>query len=282
MKELTETRDYLEINTPYLVQKSRDTRARVLYLSNHAKSAHAGSALSCIEILVSLFHRRVNLKDALDKIILSKGHAAMALYATAEQFNLIDSDELDRYLTDGSALWGHPSMSSGFDWIDWSTGSLGHGLPAAVGFAYNRKILNPDLASSHSRHAVSVILSDGECNEGSNWEAILFAGHHHLSNLSVFIDYNKIQSLDHVDNVIRLEPFRQKFIDFGWDCLEIDGHSIDDLLKVWQDAEQIRTKPMCVICHTIKGKGVPDIEGTVLSHYRPVSEQQIEAFLNAK
>ena len=255
-------------------------RQRVLSLSHHAKSAHAGSALSCIEILGSLFDRKENQPGTLDKIILSKGHAAMALYATAEQYGLIESQELDAYLQDNTRLWGHPSKSSGFNWIDWSTGSLGHGLPAAIGMAYDRKILKPHLRASRSRHAIAVVLSDGECNEGSNWEAFMFAGHHKLSNLVVFIDYNKIQSLDFVENVMQLEPLGAKLRSFGWDTIEVEGHSLQDLKKIWSDPEGSQ-RPLCVICHTIKGKGVPEIEGTVLSHYRPISKEQLERYTNA-
>jgi transketolase len=273
--EATQSMDYREMQK--LVW---NCRARVLAMSANARSAHAGSALSCVEILIVLFNRKYRSGGQLDKIILSKGHAAMALYAAAEQFELISKTELDNYLQDGTQLWGHPSKSSGFKWIDWSTGSLGHGLPAAVGMAYHRKILARDMNSSRIHHAIAVVLSDGECDEGSNWEAILFAGHHKLSNLIVFVDYNKIQSLSRVEQVMNLEPFSEKWRSFGWECIEVDGHSISALDSPWRETLD-PTKPLCVVCHTIKGKGVPDIENTVLSHYRPITAEQVERYRNA-
>jgi transketolase len=263
---------------PSLKKTAQLTRERVLKMSTSAKSAHAGSGLSCVEILVCLFFQKYLLKRSVEKIILSKGHAAMALYAAAEQFGLIEASLLDNYLQDGSRLWGHPSKTSGFEWIEWSTGSLGHGLPAATGIAYAKKIQNPCLTNVD---AVSVVISDGECDEGSNWEAALFAGHHKLSNLVVFLDYNKIQSLDFVANVMSLEPLTSKWLAFGWDCVEVDGHATEELVDIWVRFAN-RQKPLCVICHTTKGKGVPDIENTVLSHYRPISAEQLERFSNAK
>ena len=273
------SKDFESISLAELRKKTNNARGRVLKMSYSAKSAHAGSALSCLEILMSLFAKKYQNDSPLKKIILSKGHAAMGLYATAEQFGLISPEDLDVYLQNGSKLWGHPSKSESFNWIDWSTGSLGHGLPAAVGMAYAGKIKSSkQIALTQS---IAVILSDGECDEGSNWEAALFAGHHNLSNITVFVDYNKIQSLDFVENVLSLEPLAKKWESFRWDCIEIDGHSLEDLNAVW-DRASTSNKPLCVICHTTKGKGVPDIENTIISHYRPISKIQLETFENEK
>lgn len=246
-------------------------RRRILELSCSAKSAHVGSALSCVELVYMLLRERVQKEGRLDKLILSKGHAAMALYATAEELSLIETRELDSYLADGTNLWGHPAMNGQFPFIDWSTGSLGHGLPVSAGFAYSRK----KLGVSH-RGLVAAILSDGECDEGTVWEAALFAGHHQLSNLLAFVDYNKIQSFGACEQVMRLEPFVDKWKAFGWDSVEIDGHDLEQVERILES--KTSDKPRCVIAHTIKGKGLKSIENTLISHYRPISQEQIREF----
>ena len=158
-----------------LVETCRNVRERVLELSSRAKSAHAGSALSCVEILCGVFWLKYNERFPISKFVLSKGHAAMALYSTAVEFKLIDSTLLENYLEDNSPFWGHPSVSDKYEFIHWSTGSLGHGLPACTGFAYAEKYL---IQKNKKINTVIAIISDGELNEGSNWEAIQFASHH--------------------------------------------------------------------------------------------------------
>lgn len=272
-------------------------RLNVLELSLAAKSAHAGSALSCVEILTSVFALRYRSKENIKKFVLSKGHAAMALYASALEFGLLDREILHRYLGDETRLWGHPSVSQGFEFIHWSTGSLGHGLPACVGFAYAEKfLLDPEdkaSAKSASESAVKsfdkrpeaaqviAVISDGELNEGSNWESLMFAGHQRLNNLVVIVDYNKIQSFGRCKDVMDLEPLVEKFKSFGFECKHVDGHSVAELCQEIRKA-RMKDRPTCLIADTVKGKGVPDIEDTVASHYKPITQAQLEAYKNAK
>lgn len=252
----------------------RNVRRTILTLSSRANSAHAGSALSSVEILYSVFSilKRRHLES--DRFIMSKGHAAMALYATAAEFDLLERSALNDYFKDNSTLWGHPAKDSSFPFIHWSTGSLGHGLGAATGFAYEREKIRNSKANLHV-----CLLSDGECDEGSVWEAALFAGHHKLSTLCAIIDYNKIQSLDWVENVMTLEPFAPKWKAFNWNVIEVDGHSSEEISKHLSEIGNGKyDRPTCLIAHTVKGKGLSEIENTVLSHYRPISAAQLEAF----
>jgi transketolase len=255
----------------------KSIRSRVAHMSMQAKSAHVGSALSCIEIVFSLFQAKVNQAPPIEKVILSKGHAAMSLYANAEHFGWISGAALDRYLTDGSEVWGHPSRSGGHRFIDWSTGSLGHGLAAGTGFAYSRARLK-----TPGEGLVSVVLSDGECDEGSVWESVLFAGHHRLANLVAVVDYNQIQSFGRCEEVLTLEPLVDKWRSFRWNVTEVDGHDVIAMQKALKLAHTQSTSPTCLVAHTIKGKGIVDIENTLQSHYKPITAEQIATFLGGK
>lgn len=246
-------------------RNSKNIRKTILEMSYYGKSAHVGSSLSCVEILNAIFALRESHPSfGSGKIILSKGHAAMALYAVAAEFGEIEGDFRKNYLKDASSLWGHPSMNPELAFIHWSTGSLGHGLPVMVGFAYETQELR-NVASKHV-----VVLSDGELNEGTNWEALLFAGHHKLKNLLAVVDYNKIQSFGFCNEVIGLEPLKSKFEAFGWECDEVNGHNLEEISQSLTC--QLGDKPKIVIAHTIKGKGVAEYEGRLDSHYKPVNE----------
>jgi len=216
-----------------------------------AKAAHLGSSLSMCEILAALYGEK---KQKDDRIFISKGHAAASVYATLALTGHIPMNMLDTYFQNGSYLQGH--ISHHLPGIPLSTGSLGHALPVAIGSA---------LANPEHRHYV--ILSDGELNEGSNWEALLFAPKH-TANLTVIIDYNKIQSLGTIQEVLDLEPLDDKFQAFGWKCLQVDGHNLEELTNALGGEAKV------VIAHTIKGKGIADIENTLASHYKPPTEEQ--------
>jgi transketolase len=206
---------------------------------------------------------------------MSKGHAAMALYAVAIEFGLLDKSVIETYLQNGSSLWGHPSMNADHEFIQWSTGSLGHALPVAVGKAYARENLKlADLDSSK----IAVVLSDGELDEGSNWEALLFAGHHRLRNLQVFIDYNKWQSFGRCEDVMSLEPLVTKFESFGWSVFEVDGHDSAQLRRLIAAESKVNQKPLCFIAHTIKAKGWGAMEDRLESHYRSVDQKLFDAY----
>jgi transketolase len=184
----------------------------------------------------------------------------MGFYASLEAWGLIAPEHLDRYLKDGSALWGHVTRSAAVPAVDVSTGSLGHGLGLTVGYALGYRLRRWPARQF-------CVLSDGECDEGSIWEAALFAGHHRLSAVTAIVDYNKIQSLDRVSSVLELEPFADKWRSFGWLVREVDGHDTDALDQAL--ADPARDQPLVVIGHTVKGKGISRIEDSVASHYRP-------------
>jgi transketolase len=200
-----------------------------------------------------------------DRFILSKGHAGAAVYATLAESGFFPVQVLETHCQDGSNLSGHVSHK-GVPGVELSTGSLGHGLPVAAGIAYSMK-----LKGGKSR--VFCLLSDGECDEGSNWEAILFSGHHRLGNLVAIIDYNKIQSLASVRETLDLEPFAEKFKSFSWEVKEVDGHDHDAVRHALLREEGDR--PVVVIAHTIKGRGVSFMENSVLWHYRSPKGEEL-------
>jgi transketolase len=246
-------------------------RRRIAEMSISARSAHFGSSLSCVDLLDAIVAGsdiRIETAERADRdhIIVSKGHAAMAVYATYEAWGLIPTSAIENYLKDGSSLWGHVTRTPGYPVIDASTGSLGHGLGHAVGRALGARLRDWGARSF-------CLLSDGECDEGSIWEAALFAAHHSLSNLVAIIDYNKIQSIGKVSEVMALEPFAAKWEAFGWRASEIDGH---DRGAIANALELRPSRPHVIIAHTVKGKGVPRIEGTVSSHYHPATSEDLD------
>ena len=195
-----------------------------------------------------------------DRFILSKGHAGAGVYAALAESGFMPVSKLDTHYQDGSDLSGHVSHK-GIPGVELSTGSLGHGLPVAAGMAMSAKL-------KEEPHRVFVLMSDGECDEGSNWEAILFAAHHELDNLVAIIDYNKLQSIKSIDETVRLEPFSDKWLAFGWSVTEVDGHDHEQLIEALSRKADGPGKPLCVIAHTVKGKGVSFMENEVLWHYR--------------
>jgi len=242
------------------------TRRRVISMSYNANSAHLGSSLGVVEILdavlaVSDLRPATARAAERDRVILSKGHAAMAYYATLEQFGLVDPALLDVYLQNGTPLWGHVGLTDAAPAIDATSGSLGHGLSLASGFALGQRLRGRDDLR------VFCILSDGECDEGSTWEAALFAGARKLSSLTAIVDYNHIQSLAPTKEVMNLEPFGAKWRSFGFETIELDGHDWPALAAAL--SRPSRGRPRAILAHTVKGKGVARIENTVASHYKP-------------
>jgi transketolase len=206
-----------------------------------------------------------------DRFILSKGHAAAVAYAALAEVGLLTADDLATYGQDGSRLFGHLTKS-GFEGIELSTGSLGHGLSVAAGMAL--------VGHRQGRPwRVFAMLSDGEMDEGSTWEAILFAAHHRLDNLVAIVDFNQIQSLDLVANTIGLEPIVDKFVAFGWSAVEVDGHDIGALRALLEAVPPEPGKPTALVARTVKGKGVGFMESTVLWHYRSPAGEELEQAL---
>lgn len=235
-----------------------------------AKASHIGGCLSMADILAVLYTRILRVDPAdprsadRDRFVLSKGHATAILYAALAESGFFSPDELTNYCRDGSVLTGH--VSHAVPGVEVSTGSLGHGLPIAIGMAL--------AARSEGRGSrVFCLLSDGECDEGSNWEGILFAPHHKLSNLCAIVDFNKIQSFGSVAEVLNLDPFADKWRSFGWHVEEIDGHDITSLERVLSAVPAASEQPTVVIAHTIKGKGVSFMENKLEWHYRSPSDE---------
>jgi transketolase len=201
-------------------------------------------------------------------MIISKGHAAAVVYAVLAERGFFPLERLQHYGQNGQPLSGHVTHS-GNPGVEVSSGSLGHGLSLAAGFALAAQ------RRGNGARAV-VLLSDGECDEGSIWEAALFAPHHHLSNLIAIIDYNKIQSFGRVEDVLALEPFADKWRAFRWEVQELDGHDHDAIKSALSGVGKTG-KPTALIAHTVKGKGVSFMEDRLLWHYRPPSDEQLRA-----
>ena len=247
-------------------------------MANRGGSSHVGSALSIADITAVLYGNVLEVfpdnpnHPERDRFILSKGHAGTAIYAALAERGFFPVDKLKTHYQDGSDLSGHVSHK-GIPGVELSTGSLGHGLSVGVGRALSAKM-------DGQCHRVVVLLSDGECDEGSNWEAIMFAAHHNLDNLVAIVDYNKIQSLAPTYETLDLEPFAEKWRSFGWSVREVDGHKHDQLQDVFTKIPFEQKKPSVVIAHTIKGKGVSFMENNIAWHAKPISAEQLEKALN--
>ena len=262
------------LTTPDLAKR---IRVHALRMTSKSGASHVGAAFSCADILAVLYSRVLNV-DPLnpswplrDRFVLSKGHAGSALYAVLAECGFFSVEKLETHYMDGSDLCGHVSHK-GVPGVEVSTGSLGHGLALAAGMAYAAKL-------DGRRHRVFALLSDGECDEGSTWEAILFAAHHQLDRLVTIVDYNKIQSLAPVSETIGLEPFAQKWSSFGWAVKEVDGHNHEALADALRSVPFSIGKPSCLLAHTVKGKGVSFMENTVLWHYRVARGAEFDAAL---
>ena len=238
---------------------SKKVRKSILKHAYSSQCSHLGSNLSIVDILTVLYNNFLKINK--NSFILSKGHACLALYCVLNEKKHLSSNTLSTFGKNNSILMSHTSHK--VQGIELSTGSLGHGLPVACGIALANKIKNKDVRTF-------VLLSDGELDEGSNWEAILFSAHHKLKNLVVIIDYNKIQSLDTVKKTINLEPISNKFKSFGYKVKSINGHNFDQII---QAINTKTSKPLVVIANTIKGKGVKFMENSVLWHYKPLSKE---------
>lgn len=238
---------------------SKKVRKSILKHAYSSQCSHLGSNLSIVDILTVLYNKFLKINK--NSFILSKGHACLALYCVLNEKKYLSSKILSTFGKNNSILMSHTSHK--VRGIELSTGSLGHGLPVACGIALANKIKNKDVRTF-------VLLSDGELDEGSNWEAILFSAHHKLKNLVVIIDYNKIQSFDTVKKTINLEPISNKFKSFGYKVKSISGHNFDQII---QAINTKTSRPLVVIANTIKGKGVKFMENSVLWHYKPLSKE---------
>lgn len=245
-----------------------EARITALKMVHKAKAAHIGSSLSVIDILIASYE--FQSKNEGSEVILSKGHAAAGLYAVLNAFGWVPDEWVESYCENGSRLGGH-ATKAGIPGVVFSTGSLGHALPFAVGVSLRKQRRNQKGQSI-------VVLSDGECDEGSNWEAALLAGHLNLSNIIVVIDRNRLQSFTDTEQTVRLEPLDSKWKSFGWDVVQVNGHELTELVQAL-DAEP-RVGPKVVIANTVKGKGVSFMEGDNLWHYKPPNPEELSLALS--
>lgn len=257
-------------------QLANRIRTHALRMTSVGGGSHIGAIFSCADILAVLYGRILNVDPnnpkwpGRDRFILSKGHACAGLYAALAERGFFEVGKLTTHYQDGSDLCGHASHR--VPGVEVSTGALGHGLSLACGMAYAAKL-------SGAPHRVFALLSDGECDEGSIWEAALFAGHHRLDNLTIIIDYNRLQGIAPVADVLELTPFPDKWASFGWATRETSGHDIEALLRELSTVPFVVGRPSCLIAHTVKGKGVSFMENTVLWHYRIPRGAEFEAAL---
>jgi len=263
------------INTETLAQHAANIRGRIIGLSHKGRIPHLASALSSVDILVaaywggSLQITKENIrKNSRDRCILSKGHAATALYATLAEKGILDekvyweTGEYQAALAEQPA----PDCAPG---VEWATGSLGHGLAAGIGMALASRIQkNP--------FRILVLVGDGECNEGSTWEAVMFAPAHKLTNLIVVVDSNKWQATGRTADILDLHSLRDKFEAFGWNAVELNGHDIPALVDAMKGFNREDGRPTAIIANTTKGKGVSFMEDDNNWHYRTPTDEEVE------
>lgn len=261
------------MNEAYTKTLSERSRAHALRMVHKVNASHIGACLSVADILAVLYGGVLRVRPdqpawpQRDRFILSKGHAAAVLYGTLAECGFFPVEWLDRYCQEGCPLMGHVS-SRGVPGVEVSTGSLGHGLPIGCGMALAAK-------REGAASRVFVVLSDGELDEGSNWEAILFAGHHRLDNLVVIVDYNKLQGFGRTCDVLNVEPLEAKWVAFGWAARQLDGHNHEVIHAALSSVPFESGKPSVVIAHTVKGKGVSYMEDELAWHYKSPNQEQL-------
>lgn len=257
--------------------KARDIRVGILEAVTAAKSGHPGGSLSIADVMALLYYVEMNVDPAnpkkadRDRFVLSKGHAAPALYSTLASKGYFPKEELLGLRKVNRMLQGHPDMKY-TPGVDMSTGSLGQGISAACGMALAGKIDN-------SSYHVFSILGDGELEEGQVWEAAMFAGFYKLSNLTAFVDFNGLQIDGDIKEVMSPLPIGEKFAAFNWNVLEVNGHDIDELHDAIEKARACEDKPTVIVMHTIKGKGVAEMEGQAGWHGKAPTEEEGKKFI---
>ncbi|MBU0634281.1 MAG: transketolase [Candidatus Omnitrophica bacterium] len=254
---------------PYNIRKI------ILEQSKRANVGHIGSALSIVDIIAALYGEIIKVselhKDSRDRFVLSKGHAALALYAAFFLKGWITEKDLNSYCADGSLLGVHPEST--LPGVDFSTGSLGHGLSMAAGSALGARLKN-------YQWRVFALMSDAECNEGSVWEAVMFASHHKLSNLIVMVDDNGQQAFGYTKDVLSLRPLAKRWDAFGWDVSEVDGHNVQELKDKINSLTIESGPPHVLIAKTVFGKGVSFMENKIKWHYWPMSDADYKQALS--
>ena len=264
-------------DTAGLAKTAATLRARIIETSSKTGTPHLGSCLSCVDILTALYFGVLNIDPTnpkaanRDRCILSKGHGAMGLFHVLAERGFYPLSDLDSYGQDGGVFAEHPPTPEHLAGIEAATGSLGHGLPLGLGMAMAGRI------QGHS-YKVYAVLGDGECNEGSVWEAAMLASAQRVSNLCVVIDFNKWQATGRSQEVMALDPLVDKWKAFGWNAVEVNGHDLDELLGALGEFPSTNGKPTAIIAHTVKGKGASFMEDDNNWHYRiPTADEVIQA-----
>lgn len=263
----------------FLKNKAKEIRIDILKMITKANSGHTGGSLSIADLLTLLYFKEMNVdpknphRPDRDRLVLSKGHAAPAMYACLAEKGYFPKDELNHLRQASHMLQGHPDMKH-TPGVDMTTGSLGQGISAACGMALASKI-------DHASWRVYAVLGDGELEEGQVWEAAMYAAHHKLDHLTAFVDNNGLQIDGPITEVMSALPISEKFRAFGWHVIEADGHDISNLHDAVEEAKTITGKPTVIIMKTIKGKGVPEIEGQAGWHGKAPSEEECIRFINA-
>lgn len=262
----------IKMNRNILDAISLNYRIQILEILRKSKRGHIGSAFSLIEILRVLFDdvlkynpKMPNWADR-DRLILSKGHGCLALYVILAEKGFFPKEELFKFCTADGILGGHPEQAT-TPGVEASTGSLGHGFSIGVGMAIAAQM-------DKKNHRVFVLLGDGECDEGSIWEAAMCASKHKLNLLTGIIDYNKMQCYSSTSEVLELEPFADKWKSFGFEVKEVDGHNIKNLKKMFVQLPFSKVKPSLIICHTVKGKGLPELENNPAWHHKSLTKEE--------
>lgn len=267
-----------QANLSFLNQKAKDIRKEILKTIYLAGSGHPGGSLSCVEILVSLYFYKMRHKPKnpnwplRDRFIMSKGHASPALYTVLAFCGYFPKEELATFRKFGSRLQGHVHI--GVPGVELSTGSLGQGLSVSCGISLGAKVRGVD-----KKFNIYCLLGDGEIQEGQNWEAAMTASHHKLDNLCAILDYNRVQENGPVAEIKNEEPIAEKWQSFGWEVLEVAGHSFEYLILALDRFDTIKNKPTIIIAHTIKGKGVSFMEGDYHWHGKAPNEEELNKAL---
>lgn len=260
-----------------LKEIAREIRKDLVILHNKSYTSHIGSNLSIVDILTVLYFKILNVDpndptwSERDRFVLSKGHSVLSLYLALQKRGFLDSGTVNHFGEDGTHLFEHPDRLL-VPGIDATTGSLGHGLPISIGMAYAAKL--DDL-----KYRVFVLLSDGECQEGTVWEAAMNAPRFALDNLICIVDYNNLQNYEITERIQGKDAILKRFEASGWSCVEVDGHDFNALAEVFSKAPIETGKPTLVLARTVKGKGIPQIENRLEWHYKSPSNDEVPVFL---
>ena len=264
------------IHIDLLKETARNFRKEILEMIHEAGSGHPGGSLSAVEILITLYYYKMRHKPndpcwpIRDRFIMSKGHASPVLYVTLANCGYFAKKELKTFRKLGSRLQGHVHI--GVPGVELSTGSLGQGLSVASGIALGAKIRNVD-------YKIYCLMGDGEIQEGQVWEAAMTAAHHKLNNICAILDYNQVQENGPVAEIKNEEPLADKWRSFGWHVREVDGHHFEELISAFDEFDSMTEKPMLILAHTVKGKGVSFMEGQAKWHGKAPKREELEMAL---